>query len=288
MSVLFVILASVIYGCVPTLQEYVMLSGASPLGLVIVCNSVAALAALVAGVIRKEDFRLSGKTALSLLLTGAIGLFFTDFLLNLAYTLLPVGFVTMIHFLYPTIVCLIMTVCFREKLTKGKAGAIVFSVAGLILLSGGDFSGSWKGVLVTLATSFAYAFYIVANDRLPTGEVPLMARSFYLNLVTAVTGLCMNAVTHSVTLPRGAGNIAVSVLVGCLISTAVILVNAGIRKLGAAKAGFINMLEPVISLIVSAAVYRYSITAAAIVGSILILGSLLLITLEDRKSNTEA
>ena len=284
MSVLFVILASVIYGCVPTLQEYVMLSGASPLGLVIICNSVAALAALFAGILRKEDFRLSGKTALSLLLTGAVGLFFTDFLLNLAYTLLPVGFVTMIHFLYPTIVCLIMTVCFREKLTKGKVGAIVFSVAGLVLLSGGDFSGSGKGVLVTLATSFAYAFYIVANDRLPTGEVPLMARSFYLNLITAVTGLCMNGFTHSVTLPHGAGNIAVSILIGCLISTAVILLNAGIRKLGAAKAGFINMLEPVVSLVVSAVVYRYSVTAAAIAGSILILGSLLLITLEDRKA----
>ena len=284
MSVHFDVLASVIYGCVPTLQENVMLSGASPLGLVIVCNSVAALAALIAGVIRKESFRLSGKTALSLLLTGAVGLFFTDFLLNLAYTLLPVGFVTMIHFLYPTIVCLIMAVCFREKLTKGKVGAIVFSVAGLILLSGGDFSGSWKGILVTLSTSFAYAFYIVANDRLPTGEVPLMARSFYLNLITAITGLCMNTVTHSVTLPHGAGNLAVSVLVGCLISTAVILLNAGIRKLGAAKAGFINMLEPVISLIVSAVVYRYSVTAAALVGSILILGSLLLITLEDRKA----
>ena len=287
MSVLFVILASVLYGCIPTLQEHVMLSGASPLGLVIVCNSVAALAALLAGLIRKESFRLSRKTALSLLLTGAIGLFFTDYLLNLAYTLLPVGFVTMIHFLYPTIVCLIMVVCFREKLTKGKVGAIVFSVAGLILLSGGDYTGSGKGILVALATSFAYAFYMVANDRLPTGEVPLMARSFYLNLITAVTGLCVNGFTHSVTLPHGAGNIAVSILIGCLISTAVILLNAGIRKLGAAKAGFLNMLEPVVSLIVSAIVYRYSVTAAAIVGSILILGSLLLITLEGRKSNTD-
>ena len=284
MSVFFVILASVLFGCIPTLQEHIMLSGASPLGLVIVCNSVASLAALIAGLIRRESFRLDLKTAVSLLLTGAVGLFFTDFLLNLAYTLLPVGFVTMIHFLYPTLVCLIMAVCFREKLTGGKLGAIVCSAAGLILLSGGSFSGSGKGILVAISTAFAYSFYIVANDRLPVGKIPLMARSFYLNLIVALMALCLNGVTHSAVLPQAAGDLGLSILTGCLISTAVILLNAGIGKLGAAKAGFLNMLEPVISLIVSTMVYHYSVTAAALAGCGLILASLLLITLADQKT----
>ena len=283
MSFLFVLLASVIYGCVPSLQEAVMLSGASPLGLVAVCNTVAALAAGLMGLIRHESFRLERKTLPSLFFAGAVGLFLTDYLLNLSYTFIPVGFVTMIHFLYPTIVCLAMVILFREKLTKGKVGAILCSIAGLALLAGGDFSGDRRGIPVALATAFAYAYYMIANDRSPLGQAPLMVRSFYLNLLVALTALGVNLFSRSVVLPVGAGNWALSILIGCLISTATILLNAGIRKLGAAKASFINMLEPVTSLLVSVLVYRYSVTVSAIFGCILILASLLLITLEDRK-----
>lgn len=207
MGYLFVILASILFGSYPSIQEHVMTTGATPLGMVIVCNSVAGLSSLIIGLIRRESFKLDKKMFGSLALTGILGLFLTDYLLNTSYTMIPVGFTTMIHFLYPSLVCMTMVFVYKEKLTKGKVGAIVLSIVGLILLSGGDFSGDKRGVFVAIATAFAYGFYMISNDKSSVAKVPLMARSFYLNLFVAIAALITNIFTKSAVLPSGAENI---------------------------------------------------------------------------------
>ena len=286
MGYLFVILASILFGSYPSIQEHVMTTGATPLGMVIVCNSVAGLSSLIIGLIRRESFKLDKKMFGSLALTGILGLFLTDYLLNTSYTMIPVGFTTMIHFLYPSLVCMTMVFVYKEKLTKGKVGAIVLSIVGLILLSGGDISGDKRGVFVAIATAFAYGFYMISNDKSSVAKVPLMARSFYLNLFVAIAALITNIFTKSAVLPSGAENIELSVLVGIMLCTALILMNAGIGILGAGKSSFINMLEPITSFVVSTIVFHYSITVTAILGSVLILGSLILVTLGEEKKQT--
>lgn len=283
MGYLFVILASILLGSYPSIQEHVMTTGASPLGMVVVCNSTAGLTALIVGLIRKESFKLDKKMLISLILTGVLGLFLSDYLLNVSYTMIPVGFTTMIHFLYPSLVCMIMVFLFKEKLTKGKVGAIIISIVGLVLLSGGDFSGDKRGVLVALATAFTYSFYMISNDKSALSKVPLMARSFYLNLFVIIGAIITNIFTKSVVLPSGTVNIGLSVLVGVMLCTAIILLNGGISILGAGKSSFINMLEPITSLVVSTIVFRYTITVTAVLGSLLILGSLFLVTLGENK-----
>ena len=73
MGYLFVIIASLLFGTVPSVQEYVIRQGASPLGLVVLCNSAASAAALLLAILRKESLRVSGKVLLSLFLAGGIG-----------------------------------------------------------------------------------------------------------------------------------------------------------------------------------------------------------------------
>ena len=109
MGFLYVIAASILFGIFPSIQKSVMAAGATPIALVIICNGVAGLLSLCISLAQKKDIRVTRKQLTSLLLIGVIGLFTTDFLLNIAYTLIPVGYVTMIHFLYPTLVCAAMS-----------------------------------------------------------------------------------------------------------------------------------------------------------------------------------
>ncbi len=287
MGILLVILASLLLGSYPSIQEYVMTTGASPLGMVIVCNSVAGLSALLVGLFKKENFKVSAKELAALALTGILGLFMTDYLLNVAYTMIPVGFTTMIHFFYPSLVTMIMVIVFKEKFTWKKLGAIVISIIGLALISGGDFSGHKMGIVVALITAFSYSFYMIANDKTSAGKVSLMVRSFYLNLFVVLTATITNMFTHKEVLPEGTVNIGLSALVGVMLCTAIVLLNAGISKLGAGKASFINMLEPITSLVVSTIVFKYTLSLMAILGALLIIGSLILITMGEEEQDSD-
>ncbi len=56
----------------------------------------------------------------------------------------------------------------------------------------------------------------------------------------------------------------------------------GVAKLGRAQLLF-NMLEPIVSIVVSAAAYHYAISRRDGLGCLLILASMLLIALNDRR-----
>lgn len=57
---------------------------------------------------------------IKLLLFGSLGVGLTNLLLTEVYRHLPVGTVTVLHFLYPILVCLIVVVCFRKSLNRYK------------------------------------------------------------------------------------------------------------------------------------------------------------------------
>ncbi len=59
--------------------------------------------------------------------------------------------------------------------------------------------------------------------------------------------------------------------------------NIGISHMGAGTAAFINMVEPMTSMIVSSILFHYHITVVAVIGCVLILCSLTFTALEDMK-----
>ncbi len=288
MGFLLVAIASVILGIYPSVQKGILLSGVSPLSLVVICNASAGAFAALLGTVRKESFRVDRRTLLQLAAVGILGLFLTDYLLNVAYTMIPVGFTTMIHFFYPALVCLVMTVVFREKMTGWKAGAVLLSVLGLFLISGGRFSGRKIGILVALVTSFAYAFYMIANEKSRTAWLSPMVRAAYYNLFVTLAALAVSAIRGEYSFPKTAVHWSLAILVGILLSASAMLLFAGIGRLGAGRASFINMLEPVTSIVVSMLVYRDQVSFLSILGCVLILAALLLISFGGVRKGSRA
>ena len=281
MGFIYVIIASILLGIFPSIQKYVMLSGATPLGMVIICNSTAGMTALLIGLLKKESFRVSHSILFMLAITGVLGLFVTDYLLNIAYTMLPVGFATMIHFSYPSVVCCIMTLVFKNPFSAKKMCAILCSIIGLMLLTNRNFSNNTYGVIVAIVSAFSYAFYIISNDCSSIRKIPLLARSFYLNIFVVLSAIVLNAKSRIAVFPHGVMPIGLSILIGVMLCTAIILLNSGIRILGAEKASFINTIEPITSLLVSSLFYQYKLSAFSIIGTLFIISSLFLIARAD-------
>ena len=115
MGYLAVILSSILFGIIPSIQENVMASGATPLAMVMINNGVACITALILSLVQRRRLLITRRQLLDLILIGAIGLFTTDFLLDVSYTLIPVGYVTMIHFLYPTLVVIFWLFSFMKS-----------------------------------------------------------------------------------------------------------------------------------------------------------------------------
>ena len=100
--------ASLLLGIIPSLNKLILLDGMNS-GSMVFFNYLTVMA--VTGIVialRRQSFRVTGKQLAILLFTGALGLGATGFLLNLAYDRIPVGLATMLHFLYPTVVSVVM------------------------------------------------------------------------------------------------------------------------------------------------------------------------------------
>lgn len=285
MGYLYMIGASLLFGIYPSIQDVMLMLGTSPLAAVIISLGLAGLFALIPAKMKGENLALTQRTFVALLVASCVGLFLTNYLLAVAYTMIPVGFATTIHFMFPTVVCLSMSLLFKEKFTPWKLAAILFSIGGMTLLAGGEFSGETLGIVAAGCTAFAYALFMISMDKTSASSLGPWARVFYTNLFAAASGLAMNLFTHEAAYPTDTLSWGLGLVLGVMLLGAFALLNMGIDKLGAAQASFINMVEPLTSLVVSTLAFGYVLDMQSIGGSMLILGAMAFIALGERKAS---
>ena len=126
---------------------------------------------------RKEKLSVTKKEFLTLSALGILFIF-SSLTLYLSFHLMPAGVASTILFTYPVMTAVIMLVFFRERLRLGTVGAIVLSLAGVLLLYWGDPGGALNigGVILVLVSALTYALYIIVVDK-----SPLHMSSFKIN-----------------------------------------------------------------------------------------------------------
>lgn len=279
---LFVILASLLYGIEPSIRALVLQAGIAPVETMAVSSVVFFLLSWLMCAVKRQSVRIPRAHVLQLLLTGAVGMGATSLLLVMSYRFIPVGCATVIHFTYPSLVCLTMALLFNARLTGLHALAIVLSFAGLFLISGGSLNGSWSGILLALGSGFLYVFYIVMLDRGSARSEPLGVRLFYISL--GCVFLCgIGALFQQPKHQIGLENLAITAVCGALVFSAGVLFVAGVGRVGATKASFFSLLEPMTSMAVSTLLYRYAFSHGTLLGCFLSLAAILLVSLGDRR-----
>lgn len=280
----YVVGASLLFGVVPSANKYVMLSGLTAecstfWREVTICTLALALAKWSG-----HSLRIDRMDALHLSFIGATGMGITNYLVSSACLYIPVGLATVLHFLYPTIVCVVMVARFGQRMTKLKVGAILCSISGMVLIANLKADGGLNliGLLFALVSSLTYSFYIISNEQGRINQIPLIVKLFYSALGSTIFFgvLCLTQGILAVPLSLDVAVIQFGVSgVGSL--GAFYLLTAGIRCLGASAASFVNMLEPVTSLIVGALVYQEYPTPAIACGVVLVLCSVLFVAIDS-------
>lgn len=279
--------ASLLFGLIPSANKFVMLAGVPPECVTFLSHGTVFLMAALLAKCTGNSLRIPRRQILCLLLLGAVGMGGTSFLINSASARIPVGVTTVLHFLYPTIVSLVMVTVFHQRMSWYKAAAMVCSIVGMLLITDlrGDSGLSVIGILLALCSSLTYSFYMISNEKGSINAFPLVVKLTYASLGSTLAFGTIAVCTGRVGLPATAASAAVLVGISGFGSlSAFYLITAGIRRIGASVASFVNMLEPIVSVVVSAVVYQETPTLAMALGMCLVLSAVWLIAMDGRRS----
>lgn len=278
------ILSGMLFGLNPFLRLVARNAGMSASGVMLVSMLMGSLVSFVIYWIRKE--KTMPKYALKLIFVGALGAGLTGYFLLSSYAYISSGSTQVIHFLYPTFVCLANVILFGRRFTLAKAFAIILSMTGVYLLS--DFSNvsSIKGVLLALLSALTFASYslLLDVDKDISGlsapvKLPflLLGGAFVSFVICLFSGNLKSLLTSLNTVS----------LLGCFGSSLLVLFATlffaiGIRMIGSSPTGFCSLFEPVASVIIGITLRTEPVTVRILIGMVLALSSVVVIISEDR------
>ena len=270
-GVLAVVVASFLYGVMPIFTKRAMMEGLTSGAVVFYRLFFSAIVSFIVLKVLGIDMRASARQIVEMAIMGVIGFGATMALLTMAYSLIPTGLATMLHFAYPLFVTLVMTLIFKEKMTGLKAIACLCALGGLIFMA--DFSSlSVSGILLAISSGITYASYVIANKKLEFASLHGLVIVFYVSCFAGVFFGIKAVITKEMMLPPTplALGLVLTIAVFCTVMT-LFLLTYGIKTLGASTASVLNMLEPVISLVAGMIIYKEAIATKGILGCVLVI-----------------
>lgn len=274
-GILYAAVSSSTFGLAPFFTLMLLSRGLAPLEVLSYRWGVAAVFLALVGWTAGCRFRLEKKDlgavfGLSLLRAA------TSLSLIVAYQHIASGVASTIHFMYPLAVALAMVLFFREKGSLRTFVAIGVSVAGAILLSGGEigYGGSSRtiGIAAACISVVSYGGYIVGVRQSRAARIEPTTFTFYIMGLGALYFIIGAAFTSG--LPLATSGIEWIYILGlALPATAVsnmALVKA-VRYIGPTLTSLFGALEPLTAVVLGIIVFRESFTMQSAVGILLIL-----------------
>ena len=270
------ILSMVIFGTIGIFRRYLPLSS----GMIAFCRGLTGSLFLVLLV------RLRGKRLLHnigrnktvwLIVSGAlIGLNWI-FLFE-AYNETTVQVATLCYYMEPTIVILASSVLFGEKLTRTKAVCAGLALVGMVLVSGvleggaGAGNGA-KGIAYGLVAAVLYSCVVLMNKK-AAGIDPYEKTVIQL-LSAALVMVPYLALTEDFAAIEWSTQTIILLAIVGIVHTgfAYALYFGSIDRLKAQTVALLSYIDPITALVLSALILGERLTAAGMIGAVLILGS---------------
>lgn len=288
-GILAVVASATILGVMPSMQKQLMVDGLPIFSLMLFTNLIITLVTLGVSLAKGRSLKVSRPQLIQVVLMGLTGMIATAMLINTAYLFMPVGTVTMLHFLYPTVVCIVMGTVFKEGFSKLQVAAIVVSIAGMFFLTGKNGALPVLGIALAAISSLTYGSYLIANEKGPANDLPLEVKLFYVSLPGTLLFAVLAPATGNLAVPSSPVSwFQLIVCSGLATVGGYFLMMFGIQKLGASTASFLSMLEPVVSVVFGTIWFADPVTVGVVAGSALILTSVCFITLDSSRKEKRA
>jgi len=199
--------------------------------------------------------------------TPQAGLFF------LTVKLLAPGITSLLLYLYPAFVLLLMAIFMRKRPTRGQLAALVLSFAGCLVTFIAPGAYPLGGLLLGVLVAVSYGAYLVAGEKILAGYDPIFATAVIMTVacavywgIVAVSGIPVRAPG---TFAEWGGVAGIALMATVLPITTLF---AAIKRLGAADVSLVSTIEPVCTVLLSAVLLGERLTMNRIAGGLLIVG----------------
>jgi len=282
---LAVAVASLLFAVNGTVAKLAMQAGLSPTRLVefrSVGSAVILMTIAVAVVRRRMRLRRSELVVMAVL--GVVGMALVQWLYLVAISRLPVGLALLIEYTAPLMVALWARFVLGETVRPRVWWALVACLAGLALVAqvrpGIALDGI--GLAAAVGAALCLATYYLLGERLVAHRDPLstqawsfaLAGVFWLVLLP-VWNLQTAILADDVALPGSGITAPLWVLVVWIVVLGTVvpytLVLAGLKVIGAARAGLIGMIEPVAASAAAWVVLGERMSAVQVAGGAVVL-----------------
>ncbi|MDQ0480424.1 DMT family transporter [Hathewaya limosa] len=281
-GIMYAILSAIGFGVMPIFAKVAYQNGSNTTTVLVCRFLISAIILLGYFLITKKDFRISKKQMIILFLIGAVGYTLTCINLFSSYNYISVGLATTLHFVYPVAVVVISYFVYREKVGFKKCIALGVAMIGVYLLVSGDIGNiSYKGAFLAIFSGIVYSGCLVGMNNEEVKKLDNTVSAFYFSLSSGIILLIMGLIRGDLMI-KFSGKVIFSMLGISVISTiiAMILLIKAIEIIGASTASILGTFEPIVSMILGIIMFKETLTKMGIIGSILILGSVLIIAKE--------
>ena len=243
---------------------------------------------LVVILVTKSPLKISLGRLKDIALVGICGNATTTILLYSSYSYIGVGTATTLHFLYPVFVAVICVALFRERLGRVKLFCLLGASVGILFFADKDSSANLTGILMALVSGATYSVYMVGVDKKGLKELNPFQLTLYFSIVIGAAIMVYGLITGSLIwrLSPLAYFYTALVAVGASFF-AVVLLQLGIKYLGASTAAIFGMFEPVTGVVAGSLFLDEKATLSKIIGCGIILISVTVLIVSDRKKERE-
>ncbi|MCY6371438.1 DMT family transporter [Clostridium ganghwense] len=283
-GIIYSMLSSAAFGLTPIWTKDACSRGTNSMTVLFFRVLITAIILLLYFFIKKVDFKINKKQFFSLLFLGVIGYASTTICLFLSYNYVSSGLATTLHFVYPAVVTILMVLIYKEKIHLGKILSLIFSVVGVYcLIYTKNIQINPKGVFLAIISGVFYSIYIIGVDKGEVKEMNVLVSTFYVTLISAICIFIFGEFTVGIKLEISY-YIAIDSLCIAIISTLLALVAfmKGIKIIGSSNASILSTFEPIVSVILGIIILKEEITFSIVIGTILIIFSVLVLTITER------
>lgn len=238
--------------------------------------------------------RLNMKDWISIFGLGLAGMYLSSLFDFIGLSYVSAGTERTILFLYPTFVVVISACIAKRPVSKREILALALSYAGIVLIAMHDISFSSTSSTVLgagfiLLSAFTYACYLVGSGSVlhKIGTQRFTAYTMVVACIACVSHFALSHPMSSLELPMSVYQLGLGMAIVSTILP-VILLNAGIRRVGSNKASLIASIGPVSTILLAALFLGEPVTFNQMIGTALVLAGVLSISIPAKAQQESA
>lgn len=236
-------------------------------------------------VLSRQRFGLHGRQWPGVIVMGLL-MAFSSLGLYLSYAYIGASIASVLLFIYPILVAVIMAVGFHERTSWLTVACIILATVGIGLLYRGEGGVSLDpyGLLLVFLSALSYAIYLVGVSRAPLRGIPSLRMTFYvitfgvLLFIPFSSGACWQILAEKPSLWGYVLGMAFFPTAFSLLCT-----GAAITRVGSTPVAILGALEPVTAVAIAVTLFHEALTPRLAVGMGLVIVAVTLIVVEKRR-----